>query len=112
MFGARFGVIFLQHLLPLSNFGTRFVWGFTHAQVNPKKEFERFGINGISQTYSLALRQRLFRTDRFASEAYVGFDFKEKKTKILSVTSVWDRLRILKWGVLSTKLLAGDSERD
>lgn len=98
VFGNRFGAIFLQHLIPLTTFGTRLTTGFSHAQVNPKKEFERFGINGISQTYTVRVRQRLFRTENYGGEAYIGYDIKNKRTRILSVTSVWDKLRILSFG--------------
>lgn len=108
-FGSEFGALFLQHLLPVTSFGTHLVTGFSHAQVVPKKEFEILGVNGISQTYSVSLRQNLIRSERFVGNAYVGFDFKEKRTRILSVITAWDRLRILslggdlqardKWGV-------------
>lgn len=98
LFGNDFGALILQHVVPLSSLGTRFVWGFSHAQVVPKKEFESLGINGISQTYSLALRQRLLARERIAAEAYGGFDFKEKRTRVKSVTTNWDRLRVLSYG--------------
>ncbi len=99
VFGQDFGALFLQHLIPLNSRGTRLALGFTHAQVNPQKEFKLFGINGISQNYSLALRQRLLRNDRFSLETYLGFDFKEKRTRVQSVTSAWDRLRVLSPGI-------------
>ena len=98
VFGNTYGAVFLQHILPLNSRGTRFVWGVSHAQVNPKKEFKEFGINGISQTYSMSLRQKLLQNRSTLANAYIGLNFKERSTHILSVTSVWDRLRVLSFG--------------
>lgn len=96
-FGESFGAIFLQHLIPVNSRGTRFLWGFSHAQVDPQKYLAPFGVNSTSETYSLSLRQRLL-TGRLLSDFYLGYDFKEKRTKVLSVTSTWDKLRILSFG--------------
>lgn len=98
VFGNEFGVLFLNHLLPLNTRGTRLSTSFSHAQVNPKKEFELFGINGTSETYGLALHQRFLATQRFYGDAYIGFDFKEKKNRVLSETATRDRLRVLSLG--------------
>ena len=87
--------MYVHHLLPLGTHGTKLVSTFSHAQVNPKKEFKELHTNGISDTYSLAVQQRRFRTDRYASNVQVGFDFKDKRTKILSQTTAWDRERVL-----------------
>lgn len=98
VFGQNFGALYLNHMIPLTKFGTRLVTGFSHAQVNPKKEFKINGISGISETYSLQLFQRLFQRERFRGEVHLGFDFKEKRTRVESATSVWDRLRVLSAG--------------
>jgi len=98
-FGSEFGSLYLQHLIPLNSKGTSLNWGFSHAQVNPKKEFTDFGINGLSQSYSLSLRQSLHKSQAVQVNGYMGIDFKEKRTRVLSVTSVWDRLRVLSSGV-------------
>lgn len=98
VFGQQFGAILIQHYIPVFSKGTKFSWGFSHAQVSPKKEFKEFGINGRSETYSLGLHQRLYSSDTVLANAHIGFDFKEKQTRLLSTTSVWDRLRILSAG--------------
>lgn len=98
VFGDDFGAYYLQHVIPVTDFGTRFLYGFTHSQSLPKKEFKDLGINSISQTYSTMLRQKVLRTDRFAAEAFLGFDFKEKWTHTQSVVTSWDRLRVLSAG--------------
>jgi hemolysin activation/secretion protein len=94
-FGKAFGALYLYHVIPISNFGTKFIWSFSHAQVNPKKEFSEFGINGTSETYSLALQQRVIRTDKYSGNVQLGFDFKEKHTSQLSQTVAWDKERVI-----------------
>ena len=94
-FGKAFGAIYLYHVIPISNFGTKFIWSFSHAQTNPKKEFSIYGINGTSETYSLALQQRVIRTDKYSGNVQLGFDFKEKHTLTQSVTTAWDKERVI-----------------
>ncbi len=99
VFGSTFGSIYLNHILPITSFGTRFSWGFSHTQVTPLKEFKSLGINGIAQTYNLALRQKIYESARVVLDSYIGFDFKEKNTRQQSVTVVRDRLRVLSTGL-------------
>lgn len=103
-FGDDYGSLFLQHLIPVNSHGTRFLWGFSHAQVDPRKEFDAFGINGISQTFSLSVRQELYRNERTLIDSYISYNFKEKRTQQLSVTSVWDQLRVLSFGVMAQRI--------
>ena len=98
VFGNNFGAMYMYYIVPITDFGTKFVASFSHSQVSPKKEFKAFGINGLSQTYSVGLRQRLIKTDRVSANLSMGFDFKEKRTRILSVTTVWDKMRVLNFG--------------
>jgi hemolysin activation/secretion protein len=97
-FGEWFGALFLQHAIPVGSRGTRANWGFSHAQVNPKKDTKGLGINGISQTYSLGLQQRLLAKESMQANVRLGFDFKEKNTRIQSATQSWDRSRVLSNG--------------
>jgi len=94
-FGKAFGALYLYHVIPISDFGTKFIWSISHAQVNPKKEFSIYGINGTSETYSLALQQRVIRTDKYSGNVTLGFDFKEKHTLTQSVTTAWDKERVI-----------------
>lgn len=98
VFGKDFGALYLTHMIPLTKFGTRLVTGFSHAEVYPKKEFKKSGIKGKSETYTLQILQRLFQRERATGEGRIGFDFKEKTTRVEGATSVWDRLRVLSLG--------------
>lgn len=102
-FGQVFGSFYFNHLIPVTNFGTRLVYGYSYANVTPEKEFKINGINAVSQTYSLALYQKVIDTDRLILDTHFGLDFKEKATKQLSVTAVWDRLRIFTLGADLTR---------
>lgn len=98
VFGNTYGALSLKHLVPLTSWGARFLYGFTHAQANPKKEFKIFGVNSIFQIYDLALRQRLLRGKNWNLDSHIGFHFKEKKVRNFSRTTAWNRLRILSLG--------------
>lgn len=97
-FTKRFGAFFANYSVPLNTIGTSFTANFSHTQVNPKKEFESLGINSLSQTYGLGLRQSLFQNERFSSSLHTNFNFKEKRTRILSATTSWDKARVLNFG--------------
>ncbi len=43
--------------------------------------------------------QKIIRNEKTFVETNIGLDFKEKSTRILSITSAWDRLRVLKAGL-------------
>lgn len=98
-FGSAFGALYLSHIIPLTDFGTSFFWGFSYADVSPRKEFKDFHINAISQTYSLGLQQRLAANEHFRMDGRLGFDFKEKTNHQQTVTNIWDRLRVLSLGL-------------
>lgn len=99
VFGRYFAAFFVNHALPLTHFGTRLVTGFTNAHTTPQKEFAELGINGSSQTYSLALYQSILRKEQVKLDTHFGIDFKEKSTRTQNETTAWDRLRVLNWGV-------------
>ncbi len=98
VFGKHFGVFFAQYVYPIAAWGTKIVAGFSHAQVSPKRDFEPFGVNGISQTYFLRIIQPLITTNVFQLGLSLGGEFKESKTKVLSGTFRRDRLRVLRFG--------------
>ncbi len=97
-FGKRFGALFANYSVPVTQFGTSLTGNYSHAQVNPKKEFESLGINSVSDTYGIGLRQDLFQTERFSGNLSTNFNFKEKHTRILSAVTSWDKARVLDFG--------------
>ncbi len=97
-FGKRFGALFLNYVAPITSFGTSMTANYSHAQVNPKKEFEAFGINSVSDTYGVGLRQDAFQNEHFSGVLSTNFTFKEKHTRVLSVVTAWDKVRVLDFG--------------
>ena len=98
LFGRDFGLLYLHHLIPITTFGTQFIWGLSHTEAR-LEAYKSTRLNSISQIYNLLLRQRLFATDRFRAHAQLGFDIKEKRTRNKGVVIAWDRLRVLKPGL-------------
>lgn len=94
----RFGAVFSSYSLPLNTHGTSFTANYSHAQVNPKKEFESLGINSVSDTFGVGLRQDLFQTEYFSGSLNTNFNFKEKHTRVLSAVTSWDKARVLDVG--------------
>lgn len=94
-FGKAFSALYLYHVIPISDFGTKFIWSFSGARTDPKKQFSIFHIHGTSETYSLALQQRVIRTDKYSGNVSLGFDFKEKHTLTQGVTTAWDKERVI-----------------
>lgn len=110
-FSNRFGALFTNYSVPINTRGTSFTANFSHSQVNPKKEFESLGINSLSQTYGLGLRQSLIQNERLSIALHSNFNFKEKRTRILSAVTSWDKQRVLSLGgtIQSRDRLGGTS---
>ncbi|MBI3999207.1 MAG: ShlB/FhaC/HecB family hemolysin secretion/activation protein, partial [Candidatus Omnitrophica bacterium] len=99
LFGSDFGAVFSQYLVPITSYGTKFIFGFSHSQAAPKKEFEVSDIHGTSTTYSSQIRQLLFDLEHWASYASIGYDFKDSRSRDTSGTRRRDRLRVLRSGI-------------
>jgi hemolysin activation/secretion protein len=100
VFGEEFGVFYAQYAVPITNRGTKLVGKYSTSQVSPKKEFAETGVNGISQTHGVELKQRILRTQSAFGELSAGFDWKEKRTRALSQVVVEEHLRVLSAGAL------------
>ncbi|MBI2093239.1 MAG: ShlB/FhaC/HecB family hemolysin secretion/activation protein [Candidatus Omnitrophica bacterium] len=96
--GHHFGAAYIHYALPLSPSGTMASFGFSHAQVSPKRQFDEFGINGISQSYSTNLSQPLWDGERLSLQADFGFAAKDSRTVVQSDVSRRDRIRMLTFG--------------
>ncbi|MBI3615643.1 MAG: ShlB/FhaC/HecB family hemolysin secretion/activation protein [Candidatus Omnitrophica bacterium] len=94
--GRAFGAGFGQYAWPLGSYGTRLILAATHAQVSARRQFKPFGVNGISETYSVALDQPLISEELTNLDLKVGLDFSESRTKVLSAVSRRDRLRAIR----------------
>lgn len=86
-------MLYVNHQLPLPQWGVRLVTYFSRSRVTPKKEFETFHLTGDSTDFGLQIRRWLFVNDRASLEAYAGFSVNEKRTRALAQVVTRDKLR-------------------
>jgi hemolysin activation/secretion protein len=102
IFGKDFGAVLAQYGVPSPLFHSKFIGGFRHAQVSPKKDLKPFGVNGVSQAYFAKLERTLFdkyfAKVNFSGDLSLGLEFKESRTKVLSGTFSRERLRLFHIG--------------
>ena len=99
IFGKNFGSLFTRYQLPISpKTGTELHFGFSHSQVDPQKELKPFGVNGLSQTYSIELHQDYFQNRKYSLTGKVGFYIKESRTRVNSGTFRRESLNIIRFG--------------
>ena len=97
-FGRDFSGIYAYHSVPITNFGTTVMYGYSRSRADPKKEFEQFGIKSIADNTSVFVYQDLYKKSKYLGEAFVGMDFKDKTTWTTDGTYSRDRLRVLRAG--------------
>lgn len=97
-FGQHFYGIYGYHAVPITDFGTSVMYGYSASQSIPQKQYALFGLESESQTASVSVHQDLFQKGAYRGEAYIGFDAKDKTTWVTQGTLNRDRLRILNFG--------------
>ncbi|MFQ5952159.1 MAG: ShlB/FhaC/HecB family hemolysin secretion/activation protein [Candidatus Omnitrophota bacterium] len=95
--GEHFSGVYAYHVVPITNIGTSFMYGFSDSRSRPEKEFKQFDIRSWSQTGSFFLTQDLFKKAEYLGEISMGLDVKDKKSSGLTGTINRDRLRILRF---------------
>ncbi|MGB2879302.1 MAG: ShlB/FhaC/HecB family hemolysin secretion/activation protein [Candidatus Omnitrophota bacterium] len=97
-FGKHFLGIYGYHSVPITNFGTSIMYGYSYSQSSPKKEFGSFGLESEARTTSFFVHQDVFQNGSYRGEIYTGFEAKDKNTDIYQGAINRDRLRILTFG--------------
>jgi len=92
------GSLYAYHSIPVSTFGTSFMYGFIRAEAFPKKDFERMDIRSYAKGVSAFIYQDLFRKDNYMGEIYFGFDGKDKAVYTNAGVLNRDRLRVVRFG--------------
>jgi hemolysin activation/secretion protein len=96
--GDDFDSKYVYHNLPITNFGTSLFYGYSYSKSFPKKELEPYHIDSRARNTTFSLKQDIFVKDEYIGDIFIGFDAKDKTTKVLGATSTRDRLRVLKLG--------------
>jgi len=107
-YGKDFSGVYFYHSIPITNCGTRVMWGLNDSRSKPKKEFESFGIKSHVQNWSFFAYQDLYYKAEYLGEFSIGLDIKDKGTKYNLGTLNRDRLRILRVGAsIMTRFFGG-----
>jgi len=100
MFGTTFGQSFFgwyfYHSVPLTNFGTSMMYGYSDTTSLPKKDSAPFGIESRMQSSSLFLHQDIYKKAEYMGQLSIGMDAKDKTTTSQTGTINRDRLRVLR----------------
>ena len=93
-YGQFFSGYYLYHVVPITNFGTSVMYGYSDSRSAPRKDYSTFGIRSRSQNTSVYLTQDIFDKTEYVGEISLGIDGNDKVTKTEAGTLNRDRLRI------------------
>ena len=94
--GKNFGGVYAFHRVPITNYGTTVLYGFSRTKAFPKKDFTLWEYSSTSTNMSMFVHQDLFHKDEYKGEISFGVDSKDKNTTARFGTVNADRLRIVR----------------
>lgn len=97
-FGNHFDGWYAYHNIPISSNGTSLLYGYSHSESRPKKEFAINALNSFADNTSIAIYQDIYKKDENRGVAFVEFDAKDKTVKMNTGVYSRDCLRIFKFG--------------
>ena len=97
--GKFFGGAYGYHRVPITNYGTTVMYGYSQSRAFPKKDYEQFEMSSRSEDYSIFIYQDLYRKDEYKGELSFGFDANNKRVVATQGTLNADRLRIMQTGL-------------
>ncbi len=102
LYGYTYSTYFLgnyvYHRIPITNFATTFMYGYSFSKATSKKDYAFVGLSSRSENFSGFVYQDLFKKEEYKGEVYLGLDVKDKTVKQITGTTGRDRLRILRIG--------------
>lgn len=96
--GKFFSGVYAYHKIPITNYGTSVMYGYSQSRAFPKKDFATYEISSRSEVFSASLHQDLYEKANYVGEVNLGLDAKDKLSSWSQGTLAMDRLRILKVG--------------
>ncbi|HOX09291.1 MAG TPA: ShlB/FhaC/HecB family hemolysin secretion/activation protein [Candidatus Omnitrophota bacterium] len=94
--GKDFGGGYAYHRIPVSDFGTSLLYGYSKTRAFPKKDYEIYGIRSMQENYSSYIYQDIFLGDTYKGEFSFGLDASNKSISADTVGTInADRLRVL-----------------
>ena len=97
-YGSDFYGRYIYHTIPVTGFGTSFLYGFSRSIARPKMDYEAFELKSRADNTSFFLYQDLFKKDDYMGEVHFGLDMKDKIVRLRNRTTNQDVLRILRLG--------------
>ena len=96
--GRRFQGNYIYHTIPITNFGTSVMYGYSRSTSAPGKELEQFVIKSLSENASVYINQDLYKKAEYIGDFSIGMDANDKSTASLAGNGTLsrDRLRILR----------------
>lgn len=99
VFGAYFKGEYIYHNLPVSPYGTNFLYGYSKSFARPRKDYEPYDMTVAGENGNFSVRQDLYnKRGEYTGEAFAGFDAKDKVTHTNTGVLNKDRLRIFSAG--------------
>lgn len=77
--GKSFSGGYGYHRLPITNYGTTAMYGYSRSQAFPQKDYQRFELSSISESYSAFIYQDLFQKDEYKGEFSAGLEKSSKR---------------------------------
>ncbi|NQT07411.1 MAG: ShlB/FhaC/HecB family hemolysin secretion/activation protein [Candidatus Omnitrophica bacterium] len=99
LFGRYLGAIYFYHNVPITNFGTTLLYGYSQSKANPQGDFAAYDIAMKAHEASIFIYQDIFYRDKRIGDINFGLDAKNKITKMGDTGTInRDRLRIFRAG--------------
>jgi hemolysin activation/secretion protein len=77
--GKSFDGFYGYHKVPITNFGTSIMYGYSQSKAFPQKDYQRFEISSKSNSYSAYLYQDIFKKDEYKGELSAGLEKSMKR---------------------------------
>ncbi|MBU0570716.1 MAG: BamA/TamA family outer membrane protein, partial [Candidatus Omnitrophica bacterium] len=97
-YGTYSSNIYFYHRVPITNFGTTMMYGYSYSKSSPKKDQQYLGLTNLSQNASIFFYQSYYHKNEYIGEFHLGLDAKDKTVKMTSGVLNRDRFRVIRFG--------------
>ena len=94
-FGESYSGYYVYHNVPVSDFGTYVLYGYSHSSAIPKKDYEQFDERAKSDVLRGSIHQDLYSRDKYLGDVSLEFAAKDKTVTSSNNLLNRDKLRIL-----------------
>ena len=98
--GKFFGSGYAYHKIPITNYGTAIMYGYSQTEAAPKGDYRLYGIRSKTQNTLVSVYQDLYYKEDYIGEINTKLEIKNKSSTWTDGTLNRDRLRIIRVGGL------------